>query len=97
MNALYTWNFEPGKLILSGSYIWKDATYGVLFNRPYALAPSYDMANFRATFKDAKDRYDLIAYVNNVFDKQGYDRRPARCCAPPACRPPARRKRSSTT
>ncbi|MBS0360724.1 MAG: TonB-dependent receptor [Proteobacteria bacterium] len=73
-NALYSWNFEPGKLILSASYIWKDSTYGSLFNRPYALAPSYDIANFRATFKDAKGRYDLIAFVNNAFDRQGYDR-----------------------
>ena len=73
-NALYTFTFDPGKLILSASYIWKDSTYGSLFNRPYAKAPSYDIANLRATFKDAKGRYDLIAYVNNVFDQQGYDR-----------------------
>ncbi|MGZ6038323.1 MAG: TonB-dependent receptor [Phenylobacterium sp.] len=73
-NALYTWNFDPGKLILSASYIWKDETYGSLFNRPYSKAPSYDIANFRATFKDAKGRYDLIAYVDNAFDRQGYDR-----------------------
>ncbi len=73
-NALYTWTLDPGKLILSASYIWKDSTYGSIFNRPYALAPSYDTASFRLTFKDAKDRYDLIAYVDNAFDRTGYDR-----------------------
>ncbi|MBS0332607.1 MAG: TonB-dependent receptor, partial [Proteobacteria bacterium] len=75
VNALYTWTFEPGKLTGSLSYIWKDQTYGSLFNRPYALAPSYSLANARLTWRDAKDRYDLIAYVNNIFDQDGYDRK----------------------
>jgi iron complex outermembrane receptor protein len=73
-NALYTWTFEPGKLTLSGSYIWKDDTYGSLFNRPYALAPSYDEADFRLTWAGDGGRYKIIAFVNNAFDQQGYDR-----------------------
>ena len=73
LNALYTWTFNPGKLTLSASYIWKDDTYGSLFNRGYALAPSYDEADFRLKWQDAKGRYDIIAYVNNAFDKTGYD------------------------
>ena len=74
-NAIYTWRFEPGKLAVSGSYIWKDATYGGLFNRPYDLAPAYTQVNLRAVWSDKDDRYNLIAYVNNVFDKLGYDGR----------------------
>ncbi|HEX3886823.1 MAG TPA: TonB-dependent receptor [Phenylobacterium sp.] len=72
-NAIYTWNFEPGKLTASASYIWKDATYGGLFNRPYDLAPAYDQVNLRAVWSDKNDTYNLIAYVNNVFDKEGFD------------------------
>jgi iron complex outermembrane receptor protein len=34
LNALYTLNFDPGNLILSASYIWKDKTYGSVFNIP---------------------------------------------------------------
>jgi iron complex outermembrane receptor protein len=73
-NALYTWTFDPGKLTLSASYIWKDDTYGSLFNRPYALAPSYNEADFRVTWADAAGRYKVIAFVNNAFDEQGFDR-----------------------
>ena len=30
--------------------------------------------NLRAVWTDKDDRYNLIAYVNNVFDKLGFDR-----------------------
>ena len=65
--------FDPGKLTLSTSVIWKAATYGSLFNRPYSLAPDYTLLNFRLTFRDAKDRYSVIGYVNNALDAQGFD------------------------
>ncbi|HEY2359362.1 MAG TPA: TonB-dependent receptor [Phenylobacterium sp.] len=72
-NGLYTWTFDPGKLTLSATYVWKDATYGSLFNRPYALAPSYDEADFRVTWTGANHNYSVIAFINNAFDKTGYD------------------------
>jgi hypothetical protein len=73
LNGLYSWSFEPGKLTLSATYIWKDATYGSLFNRGYAKAPAYNEADFRLTWADSKGRYNVIAYVNNAFDELGYD------------------------
>ena len=73
INALYTWTFDPGKLTLSGTYTWKDETYGSLFNRPYALAPSYNQVDLRATWTDSKDRYKVIAFAANVFNSTGYD------------------------
>jgi iron complex outermembrane receptor protein len=73
-NALYSWTFDPGKLTLSGTYIWKDATYGSLFNRPYSQAKAYNEADFRLTWADAGGRYKVIAFVANAFDTQGYDR-----------------------
>ncbi len=74
-NATYVWTFDPGKLSLSGTYVWKDATYGGLFNRAYDLAPAYTQVNFRAVWTDQKDRYNVIAYVNNAFNTQGFDGR----------------------
>jgi iron complex outermembrane receptor protein len=73
LNALYTFTFDPGKLVLSGTFVWKDATYGGLFNRPYDLAPSYDQLNLRATWTDAKDRYSIIVFGDNVTNSLGSD------------------------
>jgi iron complex outermembrane receptor protein len=72
-NGLYTINFDPGKLVLSGTYIWKDKTYDSLFNRPYALSPAYSQVNLRATWIGANGRYNIIAFVDNVFNTLGYD------------------------
>src|SRR5262249_55463726 len=49
-NGQYAFHFEPGTLTLSASYIWKDATYGSIFNRPLSLAPAYSIVNLRATW-----------------------------------------------
>jgi len=81
-NALYTFNFEPGKLTLAATFIWKDKTYGSIFNRPYSAAPSYDQTNFRATWSDQAGRYNVIAFVNNAFDNLGYDGRTGTLVAP---------------
>jgi iron complex outermembrane receptor protein len=75
INAIYTWTFDPGRLALSGSYIWKDSTYGGLFNRPYDLAPAYNQINLRAIWTDAKDRYNVIVYMDNIANTKNYDGR----------------------
>jgi iron complex outermembrane receptor protein len=75
LNAIYTLHFDPGKLALSGTYIWKDKTYGSLFNRPYALAPALNQVNLRAVWTGNNNRYNVIAYVDNVFDKTNIDAR----------------------
>lgn len=75
LNAIYTWTFDPGKLALSGTYVWKDKTYGSLFNRPYSLAPQLNQVNLRAVWTGANDRYNVIAYIDNVFDKENLDGR----------------------
>ncbi|HWF76418.1 MAG TPA: TonB-dependent receptor, partial [Caulobacteraceae bacterium] len=74
LNGQYAFRFDPGTLTLSASFIWKDATYGSIFNRaPYSLAPAYSIVNLRATWDDAKQRYTLILFANNVTDALGYD------------------------
>ena len=72
INGNYTFEFEPGKLILSASYIWRDVTYSSVFNRGYNEAPSWDQVDLRATWKSKTDKYEIIGYVKNVFDKVGY-------------------------
>ena len=74
-NAIYVLHFDPGKVALSASYIWKDKTYGSLFNRPYALAPALNQVNLRAVFTSANENWNVIAYVDNVFDKTNLDGR----------------------
>ena len=73
LNGQYAFRLEPGTLTLSASFIWKDATYGSIFNRPLALAPSYSVLNLRATWDDAKQRYTLILFANNVTNALGFD------------------------
>jgi len=72
-NALYTFTFDPGKLILSASYIWKDKTYGELFNNPQSLAPAYSTVNIRAEWDDAKGRFNASLFIDNLFNTAGYD------------------------
>jgi iron complex outermembrane receptor protein len=72
-NAIYTLHFSPGSLALSGSYIWRDQTYDSVFNRSYNLAPSYSLVNLRGIWTDTANRYNVILYANNVFNKIGQD------------------------
>jgi iron complex outermembrane receptor protein len=72
-NANYTFEFAPGNLILSGSYIWKDKSYASVFKRVYDEAPSWDQVDLRATWQGNHDKYELVAFVRNLFDTLGYD------------------------
>jgi iron complex outermembrane receptor protein len=72
-NALYTWQFDPGDLILSGTYIWKDKSYYSIFTRVYDEAPSWDQVNVRLTWSGNHDRYEIVLFCNNLFNTLGYD------------------------
>jgi iron complex outermembrane receptor protein len=73
-NANYTWEFDPGKLTLSGSYIWKDQSYSSIFTRTqYDYAPSWSQVDLRATWSGNHDKYEIVLYVKNLFDTIGYD------------------------
>ena len=73
LNAIYTLHFNPGSLALSGAYIWRDKTYDSVFNFPYNLAPSYSLVNLRGIWTDSANRYNVILYANNVFNRIGQD------------------------
>ena len=72
MDLAYTWHFDPGDLTLSGTYAWRDTQSGSLFNRYYNVAPSWDDVSIRALWKGPKDKYEIIAYVKNVFNTLQY-------------------------
>ena len=68
VNGIYTLRFDPGSLALSASVIWRDKSYGTIFNRTYNTMPSYYLLNLRATWTDTQNRYTVSAFANNVFN-----------------------------
>ena len=77
VNATYELRFDPGSLVLSGTYTWRDKTYYSVFNRDYNLAPSFDQVDLRASWTDTANRYTVIAFVRNVTDSLGRENRSA--------------------
>jgi len=74
LNANYTLFFDPGNLTLSGSYIWRDDSFATPFpTRTYGYAPSWSQVDLRATWSGDHDRYEVVAYVKNLFNTIGYD------------------------
>lgn len=73
LNVNYTWDFSAGSLIASGSYLWRDKVYSLIFDRPYYEAPARDQVDLRLTWRDADDRYSLIAFGKNVFDAEDFE------------------------
>jgi iron complex outermembrane receptor protein len=73
INGNYTFEFDPGDLVLSATYTWTDKTIYQPFGNDGAFAvPAYGTADFRAIWNDAQKRYSVIAFVKNAFDKEGY-------------------------
>jgi iron complex outermembrane receptor protein len=72
VSGAYTWHFDPGNLTLAGSYSWRDVQYGTVFRRKYDAAPAWDDFDIRGTWSGDHDRYEVIAYVRNVFNTAQY-------------------------
>ncbi len=72
-NTNYTFQFDPGDLTVSGSWIWKDKQYAGIFERSYDEAPSFSQTDFRVTWAGHNDRYEIIGYLKNAFNQRGYE------------------------
>jgi iron complex outermembrane receptor protein len=72
VNGNYTFEFDPGALTLSATYTWTDKTIYQPFDDPAFAVPSYGTADFRAIWKQANNRFTVIGFVKNAFDKSGY-------------------------
>jgi iron complex outermembrane receptor protein len=73
VNVAYTWHWEPGSFTLSSQFVWRDTQDGTVFNRNYDDAPSWDGVNIRGIWKGPDDKYEVIAYVDNVFNSLQYE------------------------
>jgi len=73
LNGLYTFTFDPGKLTLSGTFVWRDGTYDSVFNRWYNFQPASTQVNIRATWTGDDNRYNIILFCDNLFDSVAYD------------------------
>ena len=73
LNAMYSIDFEPGTLSLSGNYVLRSSAYSNIFNRSYNRMPGWDQVDLRAIWTGSGDRYRVIAFVKNIFDSKGYD------------------------
>jgi iron complex outermembrane recepter protein len=71
VNVNYTWEFDPGNLSASATYVWRDDTYYSVFNRYYNRAKAFEQVDARLLWQDRDDRYTVIAYVKNLFDVRG--------------------------
>ncbi|MFI4974620.1 MAG: TonB-dependent receptor [Caulobacterales bacterium] len=73
LDGTYTMKFDPGSLSISATYVWKDAQYNSPFNRSYNRSPAYSQVNLTGTWKDSRDRFNIIVFCDNVFNTLGYD------------------------
>ncbi len=73
LNTVYTWTFGAGSLAASASYVYRGGAYYSVFNRSYNHVKSYDQTDARLTWRGPEERYSLIGYVRNVFNRTGYD------------------------
>lgn len=73
LNALYSIDFKPGTLGVSGSYVWRADSYANVFNRDYNRMPAYGQADARIVWTDSDERFRVIGFVKNLFDTIGYD------------------------
>jgi iron complex outermembrane receptor protein len=71
-NANYSLILNRGTLTFSGTYTWQDSVTFAVFANPKYRVPQFGTADFRLSWDDLKDRYSLIAFVKNAFDKTAF-------------------------
>jgi iron complex outermembrane receptor protein len=70
LNASYTLDFDPGPLILSATYAWRDEVFNDIFATQPAIAKEWGQLDLRATWRSADDDWTLIAFARNVLDER---------------------------
>ena len=73
LNANYTLHFDPGSLLLSVNYSWRDKSYSSVFVDPFDMAPAWSQVDLGATWRGTNDRYEVAVSVKNLFNTLGYD------------------------
>lgn len=73
LNTSYTFPFNAGRLILSGSYVWSDEAFSDVFETEEAKIPSFGTVGLRALWLGSNDRYVVIAYGTNLTNELATD------------------------
>ena len=73
LNTSYHMNFEPGNLLLSANYVWRDDSEDDVFNTPQAVIDGYGTLSARAIWTGAEDNYSVIFFVSNLTDVEARD------------------------
>ena len=68
----YTMDFTPGSLTLGATYTYTDDMQTGVFGSPRYTAPSNEIVDLRAIWKDVEDRFTIIGYVKNATDEVAY-------------------------
>ena len=84
VGGTYTWEFSPGNLTASATYSYTDDQQSLVFDNPLYTAPSNEIVDFRLLWKEAQDRYTIIAFMKNAFDEVAYQRSVANPTTPTA-------------
>ncbi len=71
-NATIDYHVDLGSLspYALAQFSYRSSTFGTVDDGPYSRIPAYGLFNFRVGTSFAKGRYDVSAWVNNVFDKK---------------------------
>jgi iron complex outermembrane receptor protein len=74
LNVNYTYPVGSyGDLIGSVSYLWRDEQYSSFFNRWYNKTKARDQIDLRLTFKDAKNRFNIVGYARNLTNSNDFE------------------------
>jgi iron complex outermembrane recepter protein len=71
-NGNYSVNLRGGTLTFSSTYTWQDSVTFAVFANPKYRVPQFGTTDFRISWNDLKDRYTLIAFAKNAFDKTAF-------------------------
>lgn len=73
INVNYKWQLASSSLTGSISYIWRDESYGSIFNRSYTRSPSWDQIDARIAWSPDGNKLSVILYGKNLADRIGYE------------------------
>jgi iron complex outermembrane receptor protein len=64
----YTWDFDPGSLILGANATYTSTQYQSALENPFLEIPDFTLVNASLTWRSADNRYDLVGQISNLFD-----------------------------
>lgn len=69
LSGTYTWDFNPGSLILGTSAAYQSSYNQSVFDNPLFKVKGYTLVNTNVTWRAADNQYDLVLGVTNLTDE----------------------------